>query len=74
MKEAIEKVRSLNEILCEETISDIVSALECGKAYKKIVGILENIHCVGEDFKDGETSYKRRKLVKDLKQKYLPKE
>ena len=49
MKEAIKKVKSLNEILCEETISDIISALKCGKRYKAIVKDIEkdfnDLHC-----------------------------
>ncbi len=56
-----------------DKVDQLVALLKQGEAYKKIVGVLENIHCVGEDFEDGETSYKRRKLVESLKQKYFPK-
>lgn len=34
IKEVIGKVKNLNEILCEETISDIVSALKQGEKYE----------------------------------------
>jgi len=73
-KEAIETMRSLNEILCEETISDIVSALKHGEKYEAMFSEFE-YKILNMNFGNCYYPFKEKleKMKNDLKQKYFPK-
>lgn len=71
-KEAIEKVKNLNEILCEETISDIVSALKCGEKFEKMWEEFKD-RCGGCEVKNYMNSIRfLREYMFDYEQKYFP--
>jgi len=69
-KEAVEKMRGLNEILCEETISDIVSALKRGEKYEAMWKKL------GSDiaFHNPEWRDEIWDMMEFIEQKYFPKD
>ena len=70
-KEAIEKI-NYNDFatLPLDDGRKIIKLLQQGEKYKQIVKEMESVRC-GEN---GIFGYSRRKLVKELKQKYFPKE
>ena len=74
IEEVIKKVRNLNEILCEETISDIVSALERGKKYE-VMWNKSKKDLSRASVENWKVSLKQIILeIKKLEQKYFPKE